>query len=119
MKATSYAPRCDGGPDLRGNNRDRARRREWLVNTWRADVDAITTPAGDVIEAPPGYIGEPACRCYRCGVLLTINTVTADRITPGAHGGRYVRGNIRPACTLCQCITGGELSGQQRRKAKR
>jgi 5-methylcytosine-specific restriction endonuclease McrA len=40
-------------------------------------------------------------RCYRCGVQLDVGGVTVDRIVPGRKGGRYVRGNIRPACAPC------------------
>lgn len=116
-----YARRHDGGPDLRGNTRDRKARREWLINAWRADVDAQPDPdpdhEGRHVPALPWQLGEPACRCYRCGALLTVNTVTADRITPGAKGGRYVRDNIRPACMSCNSITGTELREELRHTA--
>lgn len=81
--------------NARGNSRDRAARRRWLVTAWQADY----------------YVGvdTPACRCYRCGTLLTEQTVTVDRIVPGCKGGRYVRGNIRPACAGCNSETGGGL----------
>lgn len=96
----------------RGNTRDRLARRTWLVEKWRANVDAVVfrNDKGDVlvIAAGPGTIGERvmACRCYRCGVLLTVETVTVDRIVPGCQGGRYVRNNIRPACAACNSETG-------------
>jgi hypothetical protein len=80
--------------NARGSADARRRRREWLVTTYRADVDAA---------------GEPACRCYRCGVLLTVDTVSADRIKPGCQGGTYRRSNIRPACVSCNSITGGAV----------
>lgn len=51
----------------------------------------------------------PACRCYRCGDLLTADTVTVDRIIPGCKGGTYRRNNIRPACGSCNSETGGSL----------
>lgn len=75
----------------RGNTRDRAARRKWLLETFRADVD---------------FHGEPACRCYRCGVLLVESTITVDRIVPGCQGGTYRRNNIRPACSVCNTATG-------------
>jgi hypothetical protein len=28
---------------------------------------------------------------------------------PGAHGGRYTHGNIRPACGPCNSETGGAV----------
>lgn len=98
--------------NARGSAETRRRRREWLVETWRADVDKPlwfgTTPGyGNV---PLGE-GIPACRCYRCGVLLTVDTVTVDRIVPGCKGGTYRRDNIRPACGSCNSITGGSVRG--------
>jgi hypothetical protein len=63
----------------------------------------------------------PACRCYRCGKLLTVDTVTVDRIVPGCvktamfpNGGTYVRHNIRPACGDCNSKTGGATRRQSK-----
>lgn len=103
--------------NVRGSSETRRRRREWLVETYRANVNAITIlgaviPVNDTlvfVDVDP----EPACRCYRCGTLLTVDTVTVDRIIPGCHGGTYRRDNIRPACGPCNSETGGAL----RRKA--
>lgn len=78
----------------RGSAEDRRRRREWLVATYAADETIA---------------GEPACRCYRCGTLLTSDTLTVDRIIPGCRGGTYRRNNIRPACQRCNSITGNKL----------
>lgn len=89
--------------NVRGSSTDRRRRREWLVATFRADVDLD---------------GAPACRCYRCGRLLTVDTVSADRIDLGCEGGRYKRDNIRPSCLPCQSSTGGAV-GAARLKARR
>ena len=85
-------PRGTSNANDRGSSRDRARRRQWLMDTYASDV--------------PGH-----CRCYRCGALLTLNTITVDRITPGMLGGRYTRANIRPACSTCNSSTGGSLRG--------
>jgi 5-methylcytosine-specific restriction endonuclease McrA len=74
--------------NARGNTRDRLRRREYLLRVFQAD-------------AGPG-----TCRCYRCGKVLDIDTVTVDRIVPGCHGGTYRRDNIRPACAHCNSATG-------------
>lgn len=91
--------RCNGGD--RGNVEQRRRRREWLLQTYRADMDVITyTPAGEELAT------QPACRCYRCGQLLTLDTLTVDRIIPGIKGGTYRRDNIRPACSRCNTETG-------------
>lgn len=112
----------------RGNVEDRRRRREWLVETFRADCDLaeVRYPDGTPAETtrprgtvPSGAIVavHPACRCYRCGKLLTVDTVSPDRIVPGCKGGTYKRSNIRPACLRCQSITGNEIKravrGQQ------
>jgi hypothetical protein len=79
--------------NVRGNSKDRARRRAYLLRTYQSDR------------------GPGTCRCYRCGDILTEHTVTADRIVPGCMGGRYVRSNIRPACGRCNSETGGGLAG--------
>jgi hypothetical protein len=97
--------------NARGGSEDRRRRREWLVMTYRANVDAIVIELSDghhvFIEVDPGTErSQLACRCYRCGVLLTADTVTVDRIIPGCRGGTYRRENIRPACGRCNSVTG-------------
>lgn len=74
--------------NVRGNAADRARRKLWLLEIW-----------GDGISAP----------CHYCAVVLTFVTLTVDRVIPGCRGGRYVRGNIRPACGPCNSIHGGRL----------
>lgn len=107
----------------RGGSEDRRRRREWLVRTYRADRDVVlietSLPGPMVIPVLVGTEGaQPACRCYRCGVLLTAETVTADRIVPGCEGGTYRRSNIRPACLTCNETTGRAL-GNARTAAKR
>lgn len=109
---------CNGGD--RGNSKDRRARKEWLVLTYRADRDVIryyTTNLGKTVAAQgPVGTGQPACRCYRCGALLTVDTVTPDRIIPGCQGGTYRRNNIRPACSTCQSITGNEIKHALYRK---
>jgi hypothetical protein len=102
----------------RGGSKARAARRAWLVKTYRADVDVyripIETAQGvDIHLIPvnpawslPFAVTEPACRCYRCGTLLTVDMVSADRIKPGCDGGTYRRENIRPACSRCNSVTG-------------
>lgn len=68
----------------------------------------------------------PCTRCYRCGDLLTFETMTVDRIVPGCkktakypRGGTYVRENIRPACMGCNSETGGGLNGKGKEKPVR
>lgn len=90
-----------GNGNARGSTKSRRVRKAWLVETYRADVDLN---------------GEPACRCFRCGKLLTKATVTIDRVLCGINGGTYRRENIRPACGRCNSALGGAL-GHERRKA--
>lgn len=97
----------------RGSSYARRIRREWLVTTYRADKDL-----GMFGPCNVGW-GEPACRCYRCGDLLTVDTVTADRIKPGIEGGTYARANIRPACGHCNSSTGQALAIARRKSGKR
>lgn len=81
--------------------------------TYRADVDVVLLPGqyaeldAVVVTVATGTEGAlAACRCYRCGALLTTETVTVDRIRPGCQGGTYARTNIRPACGTCNSTTG-------------
>lgn len=90
--------------NARGSTRDRRARREWLVATFRASRDLTKSGYSTSVGQ-----GTPACRCYRCGELLTVDTVTVDRIVPGCHGGTYRRNNIRPACGQCNSETGAPL----------
>lgn len=98
--------------NARGSVIDRERRRAWLVATYRADKDVLVVRTGNGTEIRLDTLfghGQPACRCYRCGRLLTIDTVTVDRIIPGCRGGTYRRENIRPACGPCNSETGGKV----------
>lgn len=71
------------GGDCRGNVHDRWRRREWLLSEAAGfGGDSETVP------------------CYWCGCSL--QEPEADRYpVSGQDGGRYVRGNIVPACRRC------------------
>lgn len=107
--------------NARGSSAGRRRRREWLVDTFRANVDIrqdvgsdvllLTSSGAAVLELFSVALGAgvPCCRCYRCGRLLTVDVVTADRIIPGIEGGTYRRNNIRPACGPCNSTTGCEV----------
>lgn len=104
-------PRGTSNGNCSGSAEDRRRRKVWLVNEFRADEDALVAGVGEnaVVVGVPRGEGEPACRCYRCGTLLTVETVFVDRRIPGAKGGTYARNNIRPNCGSCSAITGNEL----------
>jgi 5-methylcytosine-specific restriction endonuclease McrA len=125
---------------VRGSAEARRRRKQHLLETYRADVDVEPLPTGwtrtdafgsrrTAWERGTGLLpvpvalgeGEPACRCYRCGQLLTVETLEVDRIVPGCrktaeypNGGTYVRKNIRPACGPCNRITGNQLRWEGR-----
>jgi 5-methylcytosine-specific restriction endonuclease McrA len=78
--------------NARGNTRDRAARKLWLLKSYASDLWPSSR-----------------CRCYRCGEALTMDEITVDRIIPGARGGTYRRNNIRPACSRCNSETGGAV----------
>lgn len=74
----------------RGGAPARRARKHWLLETF-----------GD---------GRTALCSFGCGTVLTFETLTVDRYpVPGCRGGRYVRGNIRPACQPCNSTNGGAL----------
>lgn len=110
----------------RGSNTDRQRRKLWLLETYRADRDVLTPVGGhDIgwdrygILACKVGTGEIACRCYRCGRLLTYETLTVDRIVPGCKGGTYRRNNIRPSCSGCATKTGNDLKSEVKPSVRR
>lgn len=74
-----------------GNSYDRAARRTWLLS-----------PAAGF-----GGDGTTVACAFGCGTMLVDdksapNHITVDRYPLSKRqGGRYVRGNIRPACPRC------------------
>lgn len=105
----------------RGNVTDRQRRKQWLLDTYRADVDVLPYqhPLSDGTvevrwEAVCLDVGVKACRCYRCGCLLRLETLTVDRIRPGFQGGTYRRDNIRPSCSDCANKQGAGIRNANR-----
>lgn len=116
------SPRGTTNGNARGGSEQRRRRREWLIETYRANVDVlVVTGRYSALEAVTMIVdlgtegAQHACRCYRCGVLLTVDTVTVDRIKPGCQGGTYRRDNCRPACSRCNSSTGGATRGKGKR----
>lgn len=86
------------GGELRGNNRDRRRRREWLLSTFDTDL------------------GDGVARCHlklspRCHLIVDEATMSVDRIIPA---GTYARSNIRPACVPCQNAQGALITNERR-----
>lgn len=86
-----YKARGLGGPDLRGNSKDRKRRKEWMLEEFGDGTTCV-------------------CSFPDCDEVLTFDTITADRYPlSGKEGGRYVRGNIRPACGACNSSDGHRI----------
>lgn len=135
--------RSTSNKNAAGSSEDRRRRKVYLVEHYRADVGVLkVTRSHDLLVETSFYVEDndvstsrnmpcltdvflgdddvvvalPACRCYRCGDLLTVETVTADRRKPGAEGGTYARPNIRPACSGCNSSTGGALGASRRNR---
>lgn len=79
--------------NVRGSSHSRRARRAYLLRVFESKHGAGT------------------CLCYRCGEILKDETLTVDRIVPGALGGKYRRNNIRPACGPCNSETGGGVRG--------
>lgn len=75
--------------DQRGNSKDRAARRRWLLDPKSGfGGNGIWVPCAMRISAD-------------CTDIVDDSNMDVDRIVPGCLGGRYVRGNIRPACKSC------------------
>lgn len=66
--------------DKRGNNKDRAARKMWMLSCEKFGGDGTKVP------------------CFYCKAMVDYDGVQADRIKPG---GTYARINIRPACSNC------------------
>lgn len=87
------------GGERRGNNRDRARRRAYLLAEFDPDL------------------GPGRARCHLFGLsdgcleVVDARTLTVDRIEPG---GPYCRDNIRPACKPCQNLQGALITRERR-----
>lgn len=76
-----------GRPDYRGSSYDRRRRVQWMI-------DHYANKGGKTIN------------CVHCGRRMLVNARERqweiDRYPVCGHnGGRYVRGNIAPACRDC------------------
>lgn len=86
------------GGEKRGNCHDRARRKVWMLATFDPDL------------------GPDQARCHlaisdNCREVVTVATVTADRIDPG---GSYRRENVQPACVPCQNKQGALITRERR-----
>jgi hypothetical protein len=129
---TGLALRGTSNSNDRGSAEQRRRRKQWLLETYRADVDLrlMHDPTVATLDLTSGRPvcqllwvpvqrgeGVPAARCFHCGDLLTFETITTDRIIPGCFGGTYRRNNIRPACAKHNSELGGGLANGKVHKA--
>ena len=74
--------RGNSNKNVSGSSYDRRARKRWLLGEFGDGVTALCS--------------------FDCGTVLTFETLTVDRHPlPGRDGGRYVHGNIRPACMPC------------------
>lgn len=86
------------GGEKRGNNRDRKRRRAWILRTFDPDLGP----------------GQARCRLQisdMCRPVVDESTLSVDRIDPG---GTYKRSNIQPACIPCQNKQGALITKERR-----
>lgn len=112
-RARRGGPRGRSNSNERGSAASRRKRKLRLIARYPARQlvhfctpvqrlsDGALYPVHTTISCPV----EGKTRCYACGALLDIDTVTVDRIIPGAKGGRYVDENCRPACSPCNTAT--------------
>lgn len=82
------------GSDPRGNSYARRARKIWLLSPESGfGGDGVTVPCATQRESD-------------CTRFVDYGSMEVDRIVPGAEGGRYVRGNVRPACRKCNQADG-------------
>jgi hypothetical protein len=81
----------------RGNSKDRAARRAYLLTTFG---DGVT------------------CQCHTCPAVLDDSTITVDRIVPGVLGGSYFdKTNLLPQCHPCSRKQGATVAALMKRIA--
>ena len=75
--------------DMRGSAKDRKARKLWLLSPAAGfGGNGTMVPCAMKIDA-------------RCQEIVDFESMEVDRIVPGCFGGRYVRGNVRPSCWIC------------------
>lgn len=85
----------------RGSNKNRRP----AAHIGRALKAWMLAEFGDGISAP----------CSFCGCALLFSTMTKDLFPiPARRGGRYRRGNIRPACLSCNARDGARQAAIER-----
>lgn len=82
----------------RGNAKFRRELKTWMLGVF-----------GDGLTAP----------CCFCGKALFYSQITKDRFPiPGRRGGKYVKGNVRPACLSCNASEGARQAAIERTEKK-
>lgn len=96
-------------------------------------VTRRASKTGNKNQRPPSHIGRAlkvwmmsefgdgiTVPCsFGCGRRLFYSEVTKDRHPiPGRKGGKYVKGNVRPACMSCNASEGARQSAVERAIAK-
>ena len=92
--------------NARGSSHDRRARREKLYQ-----ANAVTDEYGDYVTCQLELSPE-------CEVVLSIDTLTVDRVVPSIDGGTYQWDNCRLACAPCNSYQGGQLAAQRRMRRK-
>lgn len=98
MTVLTPTRRGTSNTNSRGPAESRRRRKAWLLSEF-----------GDGTTAECQLRVSP-----KCEGTVTFETMTVDRYPiPGCEGGRYVKGNTRPACGPCNASDGGMLSARR------
>lgn len=94
-------PRGTSNSAVAGNSESRRLRKVWLLHEFGLDGVAMCAfGCGTLLAYPDPDVELPTGWA----------PITVDRHpVPGVAGGRYVRGNIRPACPPCNATHGGGL----------
>lgn len=86
------------GGDKRGSNRNRRRRKVWMLATFDPELGPANVRCRLMISD-------------RCNGVLDYQTVTADRLDPS---GSYTHANVQPACKPCQNKQGALITRERR-----
>lgn len=90
-------PQNRQGGERRGNTKDRAVRRRFLLNWWGDGETCQCVWCGRTVREVAGTFTDGACHRQH---------VTADKIEPNEDGPGYIRSNIVPACISCNHARG-------------
>jgi 5-methylcytosine-specific restriction endonuclease McrA len=91
-------PQKRAGGERRGNSKDRAARRRFLIGFWGNGETCECVICGLTLEDHP--------REAFVGGVGPANHVEADKIVPHEDGPGYIRTNIFPSCRECNLARG-------------